>query len=533
MIDALTPKETRQTLDSPERQVAVIDIREPLEYSRGHIRESTLVPRRDLEFRLPFVVPDGRATIVLVDQYGERVVQDADWLEFLGYEDVAYLDGGIDAWTTAGFETIEAHEGVYATAFNFPSKDFGEQVQVEESVEQLQPEDLKAMLDGDEDVLVTDVRTPEEFKAQTIPGALNVEGVDIGLYVEQLRDREQTVVVNCAGRTRSIIGTASLKKLGFENVYELENGTMGWELAGYELERDADRHVSDIEVDGDKRAEIRANSVALLEENDVPLLSVDEFEALQTDESKLVYAVDVRTVEEYNDGHLPGSLSIPGGQAIQTADEHFPVRNGTIVFISDDHVRAAITAYWFDRMGYPKVTVLEGGIEAWQAAGHSLEIGPDRRPPAGRDIIEEHISTISPGELTELQGVDNPLIVDIGPSKRFEGGHIPSARWVPRHELESWLRQNADPTRLVVLTSPERRWAAYAAAAIERYLEIEDVRTIKGGLAAWADSARPLVEGADGIEFEPEDEVPMPYHQGDWAKRIYLEWEAELGEKYV
>lgn len=533
MVDTITPEETRQALDSSERQVAVIDVREPLEYSRGHISQSTLVPRRDLEFRLPFVVPDGRATIVLVDQHSERGDQDADWLEFLGYDEVAYMVGGMDAWTAAGFETIEAYEGVYATAFNFPSKDFGEQVQVEENVEQLQPEELKAMLDSDEDVLILDVRTPEEFKAQTIPGALNVEGVDLGLYVEQLRDREQTVVVNCAGRTRSIIGTSSLKKLGFEDVYELENGTMGWELAGYELERGSDRHVSDVEVDEDKRTEIRANAVTLLRENDVPLLSVDEFEALRADESELVYPVDIRTVKEYNDGHLPGSLSIPGGQAIQTTDEHFPVRNGTVVFISDDHIRAAITAYWFDRMGFPKITVLKDGIEAWQAAGHSLEIGPDRRQPAGQAIVEEHITAVSPGELVELQSVDNPLIVDVGPSERFEASHVPSARWIPRYELEPWLRENADPSRLIVVTSPKGRRAAYAAAAVQRYLEFEDVRALEGGMVAWADSARPLAEGADGMEFDPEDDVPKPYDQGDWAKRIYLEWEAELGEKYA
>ena len=48
--------------------------------------------------------------------------------------------------------------------------------------------------------------------------------------------RETEVIVNCAGRTRSIIGTAALRRLGLTNVRALENGTMGWVLAGFELE---------------------------------------------------------------------------------------------------------------------------------------------------------------------------------------------------------------------------------------------------------------------------------------------------------
>ena len=55
-------------------------------------------------------------------------------------------------------------------------------------------------------------------------------------------DPDTLVVVNCAGRTRSIIGCQSLRNAGIANeVVALKDGTMGWELAGFECERGATR----------------------------------------------------------------------------------------------------------------------------------------------------------------------------------------------------------------------------------------------------------------------------------------------------
>lgn len=534
MADAVTPEDTQRALQS-EQRLAVIDIREPLDYSHGHIGESTLVPRRLLEFRLPAVVPNETATVILCDRHGERAHIDADWLGVLGYEDVSYIEGGMDAWENAGLRTIEAQDGVYSTAFNYPSKDFGEKVQVEEDVEQIQPEELNDLLDDeDEDVLVTDVRTPDEYRSMTIPGALNVEGVDLGLYIGRLRDEKQTVVVNCAGRTRSIIGTASLKKLGFENVYELENGTMGWDLAGYELEHGADRHVRKMDLDEEYRGEIRSAATSLLEANDIPLISVDEFRSFRDDENEVVYPVDVRTLDEYEAGHVPGTVAVPGGQAIQTADEHFAVRNGTIVFLSDEHIRSAITAYWFDEMGFPDVTVLEDGLTGWQDAGLSLATGREQTPPLRQTDIADMVTYVSASELATSRDSGDSEVIDIRTSERFERGHIPGAKWVPRYELEGWLDQTDDGTSLPpVLTCQRGHFSTYAAAAVQHELGHGNVRVLEGGTAAWEDSERPLEEGTGGMDFEPRDDVPKPYQQGDWAKQAYLDWEEALGEKYA
>ncbi|WP_459655385.1 rhodanese-like domain-containing protein, partial [Achromobacter xylosoxidans] len=59
-------------------------------------------------------------------------------------------------------------------------------------------------------------------------------------------DPKTTIVVNCAGRTRSIIGAQTLINLGVPNpVYALENGTQGWYLADFELDHGASRRYED------------------------------------------------------------------------------------------------------------------------------------------------------------------------------------------------------------------------------------------------------------------------------------------------
>ena len=72
----------------------------------------------------------------------------------------------------------------------------------------------------------------------SIPTATSVPGAELALRVRALApDRATTVIVNCAGRTRSIIGAQSLINAGLPNrVAALRNGTIGWTLAGLDLD---------------------------------------------------------------------------------------------------------------------------------------------------------------------------------------------------------------------------------------------------------------------------------------------------------
>src|SRR5262249_1058384 len=146
-----------------------------------------------------------------------------------GYGDLAILKGGTPAWSAAGFELFS---GTFV-----PSKAFGEYVEHADDTPRIEPATLKAWQDEGRDLLIVDARPQDEYKMMSIPGAMDCPGAELVYRVPALLKSETTtVVVNCAGRTRSIIGAQSLRNAGIANpVVALKNGTMGWHLAGFEV----------------------------------------------------------------------------------------------------------------------------------------------------------------------------------------------------------------------------------------------------------------------------------------------------------
>src|SRR3546814_16488770 len=76
-----------------------------------------------------------------------------------------------------------------------------------------------------------------------IPGAICCPNGELALRIGELApDPSTKVIINCAGRTRSIIGAQTLNNLGIPNeVYALANGTQGWYLAPLPLEHQSSR----------------------------------------------------------------------------------------------------------------------------------------------------------------------------------------------------------------------------------------------------------------------------------------------------
>jgi rhodanese-related sulfurtransferase len=519
-------------------EVAVLDVREPLGYAEGHIPESTLVPRRVLERRVPELVPRTETPVVLVDETGKRTARDAAWLADLGYDRARGLAGGVAAWRDAGGDVVRMAEGVYATAFNVPSKRFGETVEREYTPASVTPGRVAAWREAGEEPLVIDVRTPGEHRAETIPGAVNVEGVDCPAYVEALREPGQRVVVHCAGRTRSIVGTATLKRRGLDDVYALEDGTSGWTLAGFELERGSDRHVRSVELDEEERGRATEFAADLLVEADVERLSPADFDDLRARDAT-VYPFDVRTVPEFATGHVPDAIGIPGGQAIQRADDYVAVREGWVVAISESIVRAAITAYWYAEMGVPNVAVLDGGLTAWREDDRPIETGCGREERLGlhRAIEQAHSCRAPAGWPDAVREVENrspawvaendPLVLDVGRSERYCAQHVPGSEWVSRTALEK--RVEGEPADGVVLASPEGILAAYAGASLA-HAGLVAPSVLEGGVAAWA-TDHPVEEGDGSIEGRPADTVPATAEQGEAGMRGYLDWERELPDR--
>ena len=508
---------------------ALIDVREAGEYNSSHIPGSSLIPRRDLEFLIANSVPFRGTQIVVCDDDGRRAKLAADTLARLGYTNVSALEGGMNHWVT---ERRPTEWGV-----NVPSKDFGEKVQVQHDVPEIDAVELKSRMDGGEKMIILDTRTPEEFRNFCIPGGRSVPNGELGLRITDIveqTDDDTTVVINCAGRTRSIIGTRLLQRMGLQNVVGLENGTAGWELAGYELETGAgaDRVILPQPTEAGKAA---AEEFAdrLAEQDGVRYIDIPTLrEIAARSDSESVYLIDVRAEEEYNEGHIPGFRWFPGGQAVQRSDEVAVVHNAPIVFCCDGRTRAALTASWYRQMGFDEVYALHGGTGAWVQADNSLESGTPSPDPLGLAEARERVGILSP---EEVQQPSRAALIHVGLSAEFAQGHVPGSSWVPRGWMELRIEDIAPDksASLIVTCSGSNSRQALLAAATLLDLGYTDVSALDSGMSAWQESGRAVEKGLTGVMYPPSDMVASGPDRNFADKINYLRWEEELGHKYV
>jgi rhodanese-related sulfurtransferase len=506
-------------LMASEQRFAVFDVRERGEYNQCQIPQTTSLPRSQIEFRIAGLVPDGKVQLIVYDEGGARAPLARATLARLGYQHVAILDGGLSAWQSQGRPTV--------SGVNVPSKAFGEQIHHERNVPDLAPEELKSLQDRSTDLVVLDVRTPEEYGRFCIPGGINVPGGDLILWAEELKQRGETnVIVNCAGRTRSIIGAAALRRLGVANVRALRNGTMGWVLAGFELERKPQRPRPTAPATGIATATALARRIA--EEESISWISALELSRwLET--NSIGYLFDVRSEGEFASGHVPGSINVPGGQAVQRADDFVAVRNAQIVFVSNESARAVMAAYWYRQMGFSHVAVLQGGLRAWTESGGSLEAGSLRNEPIGFEAAQQAVRVVDPRTVEGKMRDPSVLFLDVGTSLDFETAHTPGAKWISRGWLDLKLPElYADRNQPLVVTCPDGRHSILAALALGE-LGYSDVVALDGGVRAWSAAGLPTEQGVDGCLVERNDVVLSPSIRGTKEDmRRYLDWELTL-----
>lgn len=512
----LTP-EALADLMASDTPHAVLDLRERGAYERGHVFRTTSLPRRQLEFRVPALITAPATPIALLDAGGELAPLAATTLGAMGYRDIRIVTGGIDAWRAAGRRLVQG--------LNVPSKVFGERALHRWRTPQITPHELMRRRDTREDMVVVDARTYEEYHRGCIPGAINVPGAELVPRIGELVERpDTTIVVHCGGRTRSYIGAESLRRMGLPNpIVALENGTMGWELAGLALERGATRTAPEPGPRSRAQAEATARRVAA--EDGVRMLDVDDVRRLwDARRERNVYLVDVRTAEEYEAGHVAGSIWAPGGQAVQATDDYFAVRGAAYVFICDGLVRSVMTAAWFKRMGVPDVAVLAGGVPAWQDAGGLIDNGQPAAVPFGWDAARAAARYRTPGELGDA------TVIDVGTSDEYARGHVPGAGWICRSRLEARIAGAApDRARAIVVTCGDGVVSTLAAVTLAG-VGYKDVSVLDGGTRAWRDAGRPLESGATRLLDEPDDVVLKPYQRGREAMEAYLRWEEALAD---
>jgi rhodanese-related sulfurtransferase len=508
-------------LMSSQTLYAVFDVRERGEFNNGQIPNATSLPRNQIEFRIAELVPNRKIPLLVYDEGGERAGLAARTLSQLGYANVAVLDGGLAGWKREDRQVV--------SGVNVPSKAFGEKVQHEQEVPDISPEELKRLLDADTELVIFDVRTPEEYGRFCIPGGLNVPGGDLVLWAEALKQKSRTkVIVNCAGRTRSIIGTAALKRLGLTNVLELRNGTMGWVLAGYQLEKNPNRY-GPIAPE-ESRAKALDHALRIAEEEKIAWISAETLADSSTKiDVGVSYIIDVRSETEYESGHIAGSTNVPGGQAVQRTDDFIAVKNAKIIFVSDRSARAIMAAYWYGRMGFRDVSVLRDGIQAWRESRRELVSGTDPDSPLGYETAKNAAKFRRPAEIRSGTQDASATILDVGSSLDYKTAHLPGAQWISRGWLESILPNHLpDKNSSLLVTCPDGRQSVFAAHALAA-LGYANVCVLEGGVGAWHAAGFETETGLTSCWSEPNDVVVSPSITGDQeAMQRYLDWEVNL-----
>lgn len=494
-------------------ELALIDVREEADFARSHPLFAANLPLSKLELDIFRRVPRLTTPITVYDG-GEGLAERAvERLQSWGYQDVALLEGGLAGWQRSGGELFQD--------VNSPSKAFGELVESERHTPSLSAGEVQALLDGPQEVVVVDARRFDEYHTMNIPGSISVPGGELALRVEGLLPSPQaTVIVNCAGRTRSIIGTQSLRNAGLPNpVYALRNGTIGWTLAGLSLEHGQQRR-----YDGDFRAPAaRAAAVRQLAERaGVAFIDRLTLQRWLQQPARTTYLFDVRSPEEYAAGHLPQSISAPGGQLVQETDHFASVRGARIVLIADDEVRAPITASWLAQMGWEVAVLRDARAEDFS----------ERGTPAGRVPPGPQAEEIAPQQLAAQLRDPGTVVLDFTTSANYVARHIPGAYWLVRSQLRQALEVLPSAERYVV-TCGSSLLARYAVPEVAA-LTGKPVQLLSGGTLAWIDAGLALEHGETHLATPRSDRYQRPYEGTDnspAAMQAYLDWEFGLVEQ--
>jgi rhodanese-related sulfurtransferase len=492
-------------------ELALVDVREEAPFATGHPLFAVNIPLSKLELEVLSRIPRKATPITLYDD-GEGLAQRAlAPLQALGYTDVALLEGGLEGWRRAGGELF--------IDVNVPSKAFGELVEHHRHTPSLAAEQVRALIEAKAKVVVLDARRFDEYQTMSIPSGVSVPGAELVLRARALApDPTTQIIVNCAGRTRSIIGTQSLVNAGIPNpVAALRNGTIGWLLAGQALDHGQARRFT--EVDDSTRRIAASDARRVADRAKAGRGTPADLRRWQAEPNRTTYLFDVRTPEEFAAGHLPGARSAPGGQLVQETDHYASVRGARIVLVDDDGVRANMSASWLAQLGW-EVYVLDG-LQAADFTETGDGYAPGPTPPQAEHITAE--------TLAAWQAQGNVQVLDFTTSANYVKQHIPGAWWVLRAQLQSALAQVPAAERYV-LTCGSSRLAQLAVREVEAVTG-KAVFVLEGGTASWIKAGYPLERGEQRLAAPRIDRYRRPYEGTDaprQAMQAYLDWEFGL-----
>jgi rhodanese-related sulfurtransferase len=299
-------------------------------------------------------------------------------LQRMGLKNVCGLQNGTSGWMLAGYD-LEA--GADRLKLPEPSPETIAQAEEiatafaeQDGVEFISVPELQQMMDRrkHESIYLVDVRTREEYERGHIPGFRWFPGGQaVQRSDEVMVAHNSSIVFSCDGRARAAFTASWYRQMGHRQVYVLDGGTTAWQSSRRALEKGMARP----EPFGLAAASARVAKVAPEQAASVSATSIH-----------------VGTSQEFASGHMPGARWISRSWLEIEIGSIAPDRSAPVLLTCLDGANSILAAATLLNMGYEKVTALQGGMRAWNAAGLPVEQGltgvmspPNDIVPSGPD----------------------------------------------------------------------------------------------------------------------------------------------------
>ena len=412
MQNKITAKTTKNLLSS-SKELAFVDIREIGQHSKGHPFFSVSIPFSVFEIKIQELIPNKNIDIILFDENDDLSEKAHEIAMSMGYKKIFILEDGVHGWTDEGYELFDG--------INVPSKAFGEWVEIKKQTPHIKPYLLSKKIQKKQNIIIVDGRPLEEFKRMNIPNAICCPNMEIPINISEFIDKKTEIIINCAGRTRSIIGAQNLINYGIKNsVKALENGTQGWFLANLELEKNQTRQFKDQKVF--KKNETISNKASqLIKKYGLKKVSLKQINIFFSDKTRTTYIFDITTHSKNSRCNDLNIKNVPGGQLIQATDNFIGVQNSRIILVDEgDLIRSSMTASWLKQMGY-EVYVFEDDLDY---INYFFE-------KKSKFVIPKH-QIIS---ISEIKSYLSFNILDTRNSHDYKKLHFKRSKWISRKNL--------------------------------------------------------------------------------------------------
>ncbi len=218
IIEDITPQEAytsiQENQDNPD--FAIIDVRTPEEFTEGHIEGAINIDFYSETFPDELNILDKNKAYLIYCRSGGRSGDALVIMASLDFKEVHNMTGGIIQWEAEGFPTVQGKSTHSAT--------------------DITPQEAFALMQSNPDVVIIDVRTPEDFAREHIEGAINID-YHSEPFADELKklDKSKTYIAYCSCPGRGISGSTvdMMAALNFKEAYNIFDGLDSWKAEGF------------------------------------------------------------------------------------------------------------------------------------------------------------------------------------------------------------------------------------------------------------------------------------------------------------